>query len=103
MMVKDHMPVPLIREALDQLANAKLYTKLDGNDAYHNLQIAQGDEWKIAFHTKYGLYEYLVLPFGLTNVPASFQQWMNKILSNYLDVFCIAYLDDVFIYADNVE
>jgi hypothetical protein len=72
-------------------------------DAYHNLQIAIGDEWKTACHTKYGLYEYRVMPFGLTNVPASFQQWMNEVLSNYLDIFCIAYLDDILIYSDSME
>jgi hypothetical protein len=52
---------------------------------------------------KYGLYEYLVMPFGLTNVLASFQQWMNKVLSDYLDVFCITYLNDILIYSDNLE
>jgi hypothetical protein len=102
-MVKDHMPLPLIGEALDRLAKAKIYTKLDVKDAYHNLRIAEGDEWKMAFRTKYGLYEYLVMPFGLTHAPASFQRWMNEILSDYLDVFCIAYLDDILIYSDNLE
>jgi hypothetical protein len=103
MMVKDHTPLPLIGEALDRLAKAKIYTKLDVKDAYHNLWIAEGDEWKMAFRTKYGLYEYLVMPFSLTNAPASFQRWMNEILSDYLDVFCIAYLDDIRIYSDNFE
>jgi hypothetical protein len=103
MTVKDHRPLPLIGEALDRLANAKIYTKLDIKDAYHNLWIAEGDEWKMAFWTKYGLYEYLVMPFGLTNAPASFQRSMNEILSDYLDVFCIAYLDDILIYSDNLE
>jgi hypothetical protein len=56
-MVKDHTPLPLIGEALDRLANAKIYTKLDIKDTYHNLQIVEGDEWKMAFQTKYGLYE----------------------------------------------
>jgi TRAP-type uncharacterized transport system fused permease subunit len=72
-------------------------------DAYHNLRIAKGNEWKTVFQTKYGLYEYLVMPFGLTNAPALFQQWMNEVLSDYLDVFCIAYLDNIIIYSDNVE
>jgi hypothetical protein len=103
MMVKDCTPLPLMGEALDRLAKAKIYTKLDVKDAYHNLQIAEGDDWKIAFQTKYGLYEYLVMPFRLTNTPASFQQWMNEILSDYLDVFYIAYLDDILIYLDNLE
>jgi hypothetical protein len=97
------MPLPLISQALDRLANVKLYTKLDVKDAYHKLQIVEGDKWKMAFRTKYGLYEYWVMPFGLTNAPASFQPWMNKILSGYLDTFCIAYLDDVLIYSDNLE
>jgi hypothetical protein len=57
----------------------------------------------MAFRTEYGLYEYLVMPFGLTNAPASFQRWMNEILSDYLDVFCIAYLDDILIYSDDLE
>jgi hypothetical protein len=103
MTVKDRTPLPLIGEALDTLSCAKVYTKLDVKDAYHNLRIATGDEWKTAFGTKYGLYEYLVMPFGLTYAPASFQRWMNEVLSDYLDVFCIAYLDDIIIYLDNIE
>jgi hypothetical protein len=87
---------------LDRLSKAKIYTKLDVKDAYHNLRIAKGDEWKTAFRTKYRLYEYLVMLFRLTNAPASFQRWMNEVLSDYLDIFCIAYLDDVLIYSDNL-
>jgi hypothetical protein len=88
---------------LDRLANAKIYMKLDVKDAYHNLRIAEGDEWKTAFRRKYRLYEYLVMPFGLTNAPASFQRWMNEVLSDYLEIFCIAYLDDILIYSDDLE
>jgi hypothetical protein len=102
-MVKDRMLLLLIGEALDRLAKPKLYTTFNIKDAYHNLRIAEGDEWKMAFHTKDGLYKYFVMPFGLTNAPASFQWWMNKILSDYLDVFCIAYLDDILIYSNNLE
>jgi hypothetical protein len=87
---------------LHHLSKAKIYTKLDIKDAYHNLQIAKGDEWKTAFGTKYRLYKYLVMPFGLTNAPVSFQHWMNEVLSDYLDIFCIAYLDNVLIYSDNL-
>jgi hypothetical protein len=101
--IKDRTPLPLIGEALDRLSNANMYTKLDVRDAYHNLRIAMGDEWKTAFRTKYSLYEYRVMPFGLTNARASFQQWMNEVLSDYLDVFCIAYLDDILIYSDSLE
>jgi hypothetical protein len=101
--VKDRMPLPLISEALDRLVHAKIFTKLDIKDAYHNLRIAKGDEWKTAFRTKYGLFEYLVMPFGLTNAPASFQRWVNEILSEYLDVFCVAYLDDILIFSETME
>jgi len=101
--IKDRTPLPLIGESLDQLSNATIYTKLDIREAYYNLRIAAGDEWKTAFRTRYGLYEYCVMPFGLTNAPASFQQWMNEILSEYLDIFCVAYLDDILIFSQNLE
>jgi len=96
--VKDRTPLPLIGELLDQLSNATIYTK----DAYYNLRIA-GDEWKTAFRTRYGLHEYCVMPFGLTNAPASFQRWMNEILSEYLDIFCVAYLDDILVFSQTLE
>jgi hypothetical protein len=70
--VKDRTPILLIGEALDRLSKANIYTKLDVKDAYHNLRIAKGDEWKTAFQMKYSLYEYLIMPFGLTNAPTSF-------------------------------
>jgi hypothetical protein len=73
MMVKDHIPLLLISQVLDRLANTRVYTKLDIWEAYHNLQILEQDEWKPVFHTRYGLHEYLVIPFGLTNAPAPFQ------------------------------
>jgi len=101
--IKDRTPLPLIRESLDQLSNATVYTKRDIRDAYYNLRIWVGDEWKTAFRTRYGLFEYCIMPFGLTNVPASFQRWMNKILSEYLDIFCVAYLDDILIFSQNEE
>jgi hypothetical protein len=103
MTIKDRTPLPLIGEALDRLSKAKVYTKLDVKDAYYHLRIAKGNEWKTAFRTKYRLYEYLVMPFGLTNAPASFQRWMNEVLSDYLYIFCIAYLDDILIYSDDIE
>ena len=57
-----------------------------------------GEEWKTAFRTRYGLYEYMVMPFGLTNVPATCQEMINDTLREYLDVFVIAYLDDILVY-----
>ena len=71
---KDRYPLPLIGEALDRLSIAKYYTKLDIKDACYNIRIRDGDEWKIAFKTRYGLFEYTVMPFGLTNAPATSQR-----------------------------
>jgi len=100
---KDRYPLPLIGEAFDKLRTAKYYTKLEIKDAYHNVRIKEGDEWKTTFTMKYGTYEYLVMPFGLTNAPAAFQRWINKTLQSYIDICCIVYLDDVLIYSDSLE
>ncbi|KAL2008321.1 hypothetical protein VTN00DRAFT_8303 [Thermoascus crustaceus] len=63
----------------------------------------EGEEWKTAFRTQLGHFEYTVMPFGLTNVPATFQSLVNNTLWRYLDVFCMAYLDDILIYLENLE
>ncbi|BAE56502.1 unnamed protein product [Aspergillus oryzae RIB40] len=101
--VKDRHPLPLITEIQDKIRGAKWFTKLDITDAYHRLRIAEGEEWKTAFRTKYGHYEYLVMPFGLTNAPASFQRFINEALGEILDVFVIAYLDDILIFSHSLE
>jgi len=101
--IKDQTPLPLIGESLDQLSSTTIYTKLDIRDTYYNLRIKAGDEWKTVFRTRYGLYEYCVMLFRLTNAPASFQRWMNEILSDYLDLFCVAYLDDILVFSPDEE
>ena len=95
--------MPLIGESLDQPSIATLYTELDIRDFYYNLRITAGDKWKTAFRTWYELYEYCVMPFGLTNAPVLFQQWMNEILSEYLDIFWVAFLDNILIFSQNLE
>jgi len=70
---------------------------------YHLVRIADGDEWKTAFHTRYGSFEWNVMPFGLTNAPAAFQQFVNSILSDMLDVCVVVYLDDILIYSKDIE
>ncbi|KJZ68290.1 hypothetical protein HIM_12319 [Hirsutella minnesotensis 3608] len=77
---KNRAALPLISGILDRLGRAKLFTKLDLKDAYHRLRIREGDEWKTAFRCHYGHYEYQVMPFGLVNAPASFQQYINDAL-----------------------
>ena len=99
--IKNRYPLPLIGESLDRLGRAKHFTQLNLTNAYHRMRIRKGDEWKTAFRTRYGHFEYQVMPFGLSNAPASFQGYVNKILAEKLDVFVIVYLDDILIYIKN--
>ncbi|KAF8749437.1 hypothetical protein RHS01_10097 [Rhizoctonia solani] len=78
---------------------AKVFTKLDLQWGYNNVQVKEGDEWKTAFRTKYRLYKSLVMTFGLTNAPAAFQHFMNELFKDLLDVCIIIYLDDILIYS----
>ena len=80
------------------MGGARLYTRLDLRAAYNLIRIKEGDEWKTAFRTRYGLYEFMVMPFGLTNAPATCQCFVNDTLREYLDIFCVCYLDDILIY-----
>ena len=96
---KDRYPLPLIKETLNSLSEAKWFTKLDIIAAFHKIRIAKGEEWKTAFRTRYGLFEWLVTPFGLTGAPATFQRYINWVLREYIDEFCSAYIDDILIFS----
>ena len=98
--VKDRYPLPLIHETLRQIAQAKWITKLDVRTAFHRIRVKAGDEWKTAFNTRYGLFEWQVVPFGLSNGPAVFQRYVNWTLREFLDDFVSAYIDDVLIYTN---
>ncbi|KAG0154527.1 hypothetical protein PDIDSM_95 [Penicillium digitatum] len=84
---------------LNNLKGMKFFTKIDIISAFNNLRIAKGQEYLTAFRTRLGLFESLVMPFGLTGAPASFQRFINDTLREYLDCFCTAYLDDILIYS----
>lgn len=101
--IKNRCPLPLINETLDRLVGAKYFTKLDLRDAYYRIRIKNGDEWKTAFRTRYGHFEYTVMPFGLANAPATFQAYINGALRGLLDVSCSVYLDDILIYSKTRE
>ncbi|KAJ1582407.1 hypothetical protein NDA11_002723 [Ustilago hordei] len=101
--VKNRAPLPLIEEQLFLLRKARIYTKLDLRAAYNLIRIAKGDEWKTAFGTQLGLYEYLVMPFGLANAPAHFQSFINDIFQDIIGVYVVVYLDDFLIFSDTEE
>ena len=82
----NHYPIPLIGNMINQLGKAKIFTKLDLRAGYNNVRIREGDEWKTAFRTRYGSFEYLVMPFSLTNAPATFQHFMNDIFRDLSDI-----------------
>ncbi|KAF8747922.1 hypothetical protein RHS01_11178 [Rhizoctonia solani] len=96
---KNVYPLPCPDDLMAQLRGAKVFTKLDLHWGYNNVRVKEGNKWKTAFHTKYGLYESLVMTFGLTNAPAAFQHFMNKLFKDLLDVCVIIYLDDILIYS----
>ena len=100
-MKKDRYPLPLISDLLDAPKKARIYTKINLRHAYHLVHIAEGDKWKTAFRTRYGSFEWLCMPFGLTNSPAAFQRFMNDIFGDLLDHYMIVYLDDILIYSDD--
>ena len=100
-MKKNWYPLLLIDETLDWLSGAEIYTKLDIQMAYNQVWMKEGDEWKITFWTWYRHYKYCMMPFRLANALATFQGFINYILQDLLDICCITYLDDIFIYSDN--
>ncbi|KAK3506748.1 hypothetical protein QTP70_023746 [Hemibagrus guttatus] len=96
-------PLPLVPAALEQLRGARVFTKLDLRSAYNLVRIREGDEWKTAFHTTHGHYEYCVMPFGLTNAPAVFQALINGVFRDLLGRGVIAYIDDILVYSTSME
>src|SRR3954462_10613863 len=100
---KEKYPLPRINDLYDQLAGSSFFSKMDLTLGYHQIKIRNKDIPKTAFTTRYGLYEYTIMSFGLTNAPATFSHLMNLIFMEYLDKFMVVYLDDILIYSKNEE
>ncbi len=99
--IKNRYPLLLVGESLDWLGWARRFTQLNLTNAYHRMRIREGHEWKTVFRTHYDHFEYQLIPFRLTNTPATFQGYINKILAEKLDVFIMVYLNEIFIYTKN--
>ena len=103
MTIKNKYPLPIINDLFDQLQGAKVFSKIDLRSGYHQLKIREKDIPKTPFRTRYGLYEYTVMSFGLTNAPAYFMSMMNKVFMEYLDKFVVVFIDDIMVYSKNKE
>ena len=101
--ILNRYPLPLMNELRDRVQGSKIFSKIDLKSGYNLVRIKEGDEWKTAFRTRYGHYEYLVMPFGLANAPATFQAMINEVLRGLIDHGVVVYLDDILIYSPTDE
>jgi hypothetical protein len=101
--IKNKYPLPRIEDLFDQMKGASVFSKIDLRSGYHQLKIRKSDIPKTAFRTRYGLYEYTVMSFGLTNAPTYFMYLMNKVVMEYLDKFVVVFIDDILIFSKTEE
>jgi len=101
--IKNKYPLPRIDDLMEQLRCVVVYSKIDLKSGYHQIRVNEEDIQKTTFRTRYSHYEYLVMPFGVTNAPAIFMDYMNRIFHEFLDKFMVVFIDDILIYSKNHE